>query len=302
MPPGKTIRIYLADGTASGIRHGELVNWTGQAVVAPRGRVAELAEWAECQRPGVYVLFGDEGEAVGERAYIGEAENVFQRLKQHLATKEFWTRVVIVTSKDDNLTKAHVKYLESRMVTLAREAGRYPLGNGNAPQLPSLPRSERDAMDEFLGSVNLLLSALGFPVLQPVGRREPVSGDAAAPTALAPELRFTNAKRGVEATGASRDDGFAVFAGSVGSAEIREHLGKGSIALRERLLLEGSLRIEGSRLLVTKDILFPSPSSAAAILAGGAYNGREAWRTESGVTLKELEEAMVANASGPEPR
>jgi hypothetical protein len=300
MPPGKTIRIYLADGTASGIRHGELVNWTGQAIVAPRGRVAELGEWPECQRPGVYVLFGDEGEAVGERAYIGEAENVFQRLKNHLANKEFWTRVVIVTSKDDNLTKAHVKYLESRMVELAREAGRYSLENGTAPQIPSLPRSERDAMEEFLGPVNLLLSALGFPVLQSVGRRDPAAVEVGTPTTLTPELRFSNSKRGVDATGASRDDGFVVYAGSVGVAEVREHLGKGYVAVRDSLLKDGDLRVEGSRLLVTKDILLTSPSAAAAILAGGAYNGREAWKTESGITLKELEEATVAIASGTE--
>ena len=163
MAHGRSIRIYLADGSASGIRHAEVVNWTGQAIVCPRARIAELSSWLESQRPGVYMLIGDDPEGTRPLAYIGEAENVLTRLKTHTKddTKEFFDQVVFFTSKDENLTKSHVKYLEARMVTIALQVDRVTLKNGNAPNLPALPRADRDAMEEFLGPARLLLAALG---------------------------------------------------------------------------------------------------------------------------------------------
>ena len=92
MPQGKSIRIYLADGTVTGIRHAEVVNWTGQAIICPRTRVGELGQWEEVTRPGVYVLFGIDPETGQPLAYVGEAENVYERLQQHLGTKEFSTK------------------------------------------------------------------------------------------------------------------------------------------------------------------------------------------------------------------
>lgn len=120
---GRSIRIFLATGEVSGVRHAEVVNWTGQAVIAPRRRLAELRGWAEVQRPGVYVLVGESLETGRRQVYVGEAENVATRLADHHRTKDWWETVLVVTSKDANLTKSHVRYLESRMTALAREAG-----------------------------------------------------------------------------------------------------------------------------------------------------------------------------------
>lgn len=63
-------------------------------------------------------------------AYIGEAEVIRDRLKQHKA-KDFWNAVVIFVSKDENLTKAHIRYLESRLLLEAKKVGRYRLENAN---------------------------------------------------------------------------------------------------------------------------------------------------------------------------
>lgn len=288
---GKSIRIYLADGTPSGIRHAELINWTGQAIVCPRGRLGELSTWDESQRPGVYVLFGD-NEAGDAAAYIGEAENVLTRLQSHVKNKDFWTRTVFFTSKDDNLTKSHVKYVESRLVDLARKAERYALENGNTPTAPALPRAERDAMEEFLGPLQVLLGTLGFPLLQPVAPIHLVGEVSTNPIADV-RLSFVLTTRNVEATGASGDEGFVVFEGSMGTAEERDSLGKGYRALRHELLAEGTMVTEGVRVRFTRDQLFSSPSAAASVLCGGAFNGREAWKDRDGVSLKQLEERAV---------
>jgi hypothetical protein len=165
---GKTIKIYLPDESVSGIRHAEIANWSGQALACPRARFHELRQWTEVQRPGIYFLFGIDDRTGEEAVYIGEAEVVIDRLASHMSGKDFWTDVITFTSKDENLTKAHVRYLESRLIGTAKRAGRYRVANATSSQLPLLPRSDRDAMEEFLGSVQMLLGVLGHKVLEPL--------------------------------------------------------------------------------------------------------------------------------------
>ena len=298
MAHGRSIRIYLADGSASGIRHAEVVNWTGQAIVCPRTRFVELKEWDESQRPGVYMLAGDDPEGSRPLVYVGEAENVQDRLKTHLkdAKKDFWDQVVLFTSKDANLTKAHVKYLESRIVELMRQIGRVKLANGNTPPRPSLPRADSDAMEEYLGPARLLLAALGFTWLQPLARRG--GGDEPGPTGPLADLLlyFQLPKRGVDARGHSTDEGLVVLGGSKGDSKVRSSLSKGWKAAREDLIADGSIVDNGQRVEFTRDVLFSSPSAAAAIVAGGVWNGRSGWKDEQGKSLAELEHARVAEA------
>ncbi|HOU53688.1 MAG TPA: GIY-YIG nuclease family protein [Myxococcota bacterium] len=298
MSHGKTIRIYLADGSPTGIRHAELVNWTGQAIVCPRARIGELAAWEESKRPGVYVLFGEDETATKPRAYIGEAENVLDRLQSHIKNKDFWDRVVLFTSKDANLTKAHVKYLEARFIQLAIEAARMVLENGNAPQLPALPRPDRDAMEDFLEPARILLSALGFPLLQPLVKKASIETSGKAGPLASIRLFFKVPKLGVDAQGAATDEGFVVFAGSLGAARIQDYLNQGWKDRREELQADGSLVVERDNVRFTRDVLFSSASAAAAIVCGGSRNGREVWKTKTGKTLKVLEEELTGAEPG----
>lgn len=291
MTYGKTIRIYLADASPTGIKHAELVNWTGQAIVCPRSRISELGKWPESQRPGVYFLFEADDTGSIPCVYIGEAENVQERLKSHLDSKDFWGRVVFFTSKDENLTKAHVKYLESRLIQIANEIGRCVLENGKASSLPSLPRSDRDAMEEFLEPLRTLLGALGFLILQPLPQatkasQAPGDGQVGSP------MFFKVAKRGVDAKGAVSDEGFVVWAGSIGDAKVRGSLSPGWRTIREDLVRSGSVVIDGPVIRFTKDALFQSPSAAGAVVSGGVINGREAWRDANGRSINDLEKAI----------
>lgn len=299
MSHGRSIRIYLADGSAAGIRHAEIVNWTGQAVVCPRARMAELKAWEEAQRPGVYLLVGDDPEGTRPLIYVGEAEHVLDRLRQHVADekKEFWDQVVLFTSKDANLTKAHVKYLESRIVELAREIDRARLVNGNTPPRPSLPRADRDAMEEFLGPARLLLAALGFTALQPLARRsnKDTAEGPSGPLAGV-ELRLVVPKRGTDARGHQTDEGFVVLAGSKGDGETRDSLQKGWRALREELLADRSLVARDGGIEFTRDVLFASSSAAASVTLGGVWGGRTGWKTTDGRTLADLESALALAA------
>ncbi len=298
---GRTVRIYLADGSPTGIRHAEVVNWTGQAIVCPRARIGELSNWTESQRRGLYILIGEDPETSHPMAYVGEAENVLTRLKQHATKKDFWEQVVFFTSKDDNLTKAHVKYLESRMVELALAAKRIKLENGASPTMSGLPRPDRDAMEEFLEPARILLGSLGFNFLEPVRKHKivPVSVSDNGPLSDV-TLYLKLEKRGIFAEGTVTDEGFVVANGSIGEKNPKDSFGATYAKRRLELIEQGVLAEAGEHLKFTQDVLFSSPSAAAAVVCAGSRNGRQCWKDIHGTTLAELEEGVVGAPAAPE--
>ena len=165
---GKKLTVYLANGLPSGIRHVEIANWSGQGIACPRSRLKDLSDWPEATRPGVYFLLEKDSGDTGDRVYIGESEDVQRRLKDHFRNKDFWNEAVLFTSKDDNLTKSHIMYLESRLTQMGISAGRFEVEAGKIPTKASLPRADRDAMEEFLLNVHIVLGALGHRVLESV--------------------------------------------------------------------------------------------------------------------------------------
>ena len=167
---GRTLRIYLVDGSPTGVLTAEIMNWTGRVTVGPRSQLAAMAKRPELSRTGIYLLVGPDPDVPNkDRVYVGEGDKVLTRLTQHEGdeSKDFWTRTVVVTSKDENLTKAHVRYLESRLLQIATQAGRATLVNGTAPPLPPLPEPDVADMEFFLEQVQLVLPVLGFPFTQP---------------------------------------------------------------------------------------------------------------------------------------
>jgi len=309
---GKQIRIYLADGSVFGIRHGEITNWTGQALACPRSRFQDLREWTEVKRPGVYFLFGTDEETGEEAVYIGEAEVVLERLNSHFSGKDFWTELVAFTSKDDNLTKAHVRFLESRLVQIASAAGRYLIKNTASPQLPALPRADRDAMEEYLDATRTLLGVLGHRVLEPLVAK-PTPTRSVADSNLAatqPEQVFAESTEtlpvtinpvfrlhisNIVANAIRTDEGIVVLAQSQAAGSAKGSLSPGYLALRNKLIQSDALIPSGSKLVLTRDHLFKSPSQAAAVLVGYSINGRDAWRLPDGTTYTAYETRISEN-------
>lgn len=167
---GRSIRIYLVDGDASGLLTAEVMNWSGKFVVAPRTMLKELASREEVARTEVYILAGPDPEnAAQDMIYVGEGDNVLKRITTHDkdSDKEFWTRCVAVISKGLNLTKSHVRFLESRLIAKGNEAGRARLCNGTAPPLPPMPEPDVADILGFLSHIELVLPVLGFDFLKP---------------------------------------------------------------------------------------------------------------------------------------
>lgn len=300
MPVGKSIRMFLADATVAGIRYAELVNWTGQAIACPRNRLGELTDWPEAGKPGVYLLFEARLGDSKPLAYIGESENVADRLTSHDRQKEFWNEVVIFTSKDQNLTKAHVKFLESSLVAISKKADRYELQNGNTPPESSLPRADRDAMVEFTENIRMVLGTLGYPILEPLLRSMPAQVETNSETTAAPSKRLnsdlTFRVNNLVASGALTDEGFVLRKGSQVSASNTESAAQRVVKLKEQLKTDGRLLPQGDHLILAEDVLLSSSSYAAVMVAGTSRSGPQSWIAADGRSLKAIEDASIEDA------
>jgi hypothetical protein len=276
-----TIKLFLPRGDAKSVRTAEISNWTGKAVAAPRTELDELLAREELDKAGVYILIGSDPLTGAPRAYIGEAEVIRDRLKQH-KTKEFWVSAIVVVSKDENLTKAHVRYLESRLLAEAAQVNRFALEQNQAGG-SRLPESDREDMEVFLARIRQLLPVLGSDILTPVTQ------PSAPPQ---PGGVLLCRIKGAEARGQRTVNGFVVFSGSTAVLEERPSAESYPtvLAQRKQMVADGTL-VEGDGFLAfTKDAEFSSPSAAAVVVHGGSANGLTAWKTEGGKTLKQLDE------------
>ena len=288
---GRSIRIFLADGSPTGLRHVEIANWSGQALACPRSRFSELTKWEESKRPGVYFLF-ESSSSENNLAYVGESEDVFKRLADHDRKKEFWNEVIIFTSKDENLTKGHIKYLESRLVEVSKSADRYQLENSNTPTRSTLPRADTAAMEEFIDNIRLILGSLSHKILEPVSIKMPASTPSQEEDALVNYIVQFRVHKLV-ASGKLTDDGFLLLAGSQISKKSSESMPGKSKSIKEKMIEDGVLEAHSGYYLLTKDKLISSSSYAASLVAGNSRSGPQSWKTSEGEMLKALEERLV---------
>lgn len=276
-----TIKLFIPEGDSKSLRTAEISNWTGKAVAAPRTQLDKLLAREELGKTGIYILTGSDPMTNAPRAYIGEAEVIRERLKQH-KSKEFWVSAIVIVSKDENLTKAHVRYLESRLLTEAAKVNRFTLEQ-NQSAGSKLPESDREDMEVFLARIRQLLPVLGSDILSPISIPDSASQHGG--------ILFCRMK-GAEARGQRTPNGFVVFVGSTAVMKERPSTEKYPYVKvqRKKLIEEGMLIEKEGYLLFTKDIEFPSPSAAAVVIHGGSANGLVAWKTKDGKSLKLLDE------------
>ncbi len=281
---GFSVRIFIPSGEPEGLRIVEKSNWTGQGLVFPRSLFAETRQRPELKRTGVYVLWGPGESGQLLRVYVGEGDGVLSRLEQHAKNRDFWTHAIVFTSKDQNLNKAHVQYLEARLVALANEAKRSELDNGNAPQLPAL--SEADAADAegFLSDLLLCLPVVGVNLFE----KAKVSG------AKGRDLLLKG--KGIEARGIDSPEGFVVRAGSTAVKIEVPSIHAYMAELRRTLVKTGVLADAGEVFRLAQDYPFNSPSNAAGVLLGRTANGRIEWKDAKGRSLKEIQEEEAGEA------
>jgi hypothetical protein len=277
---GKTIKIFLIDGDPNGRMSCELSNWSGKAYKIPRIKVKDCSDREDLTTStGVYLLFGKDDDGK-DQVYIGEAETILKRLNQQLTSKDFWNETIVFISKDDNLNKAHVKYLENRLHEIAKSANRYKVDNSIVPTQSSISESDRAEMEEFIEYIKLLVNTLGHKVFEEKREFKPKQKQATF---------FIKAARGADGQGEPTSDGFVVFKGSKAAATIVNSMTSNFITYRQKLIDEGVLVDKGEFLEFTDDYIFSSPSTAAVMVMGRNANGLTEWKNKDGKTLKEFE-------------
>jgi len=277
---GRTLKLYLVDGSPSGVITAELGISSVRAAVASRTALPDLIRREEAARTGIYLLVGPDPDLPGRQlVYVGEGDQVKTRLAAHDGdeSKEFFTRAVLVVSKDENLTKAHGRYLESRIIAAIRNAGRAKLVNGTEPPFKGLPEPEIADMERVLDEIEILLPVLGFDVLQPTPEDAlaPRLGAGGAPTFIA-DIKKAKGKA------VERGGEFVVLAGSTALRRESDAIPQSVKDARKALLEAGVLVLDTDQELYrfTQDASFGSPSGASAAIAGRSDNGKQTWRVE----------------------
>lgn len=285
MAYGKSIELFLANGTADSLIIAELSNWNGKAIKIPR------IEVSNCNRDdfiqaGVYFLFCKEDDG-SDSVYIGEAENVKERLVQHIRDyqsekeKYYWNTAVVFIGRD--LNKALIRYLENRFVEIARGCHRYTILTKNTYKNTVMKESQIAAMEEFIDNVKILINALGYKVLEPL-----LHSDSNDSTSVDDILLYIN-KGNVVATGKVTSEGFVVLKGTTINEKMStKSLGASVVKLRDKYLSDGKVE----NLTTTEDILFSSSSAAADFILGYSVSGPKTWMDKSGRSLKEIEDTL----------
>ena len=282
---GKSIDLYLMDGTASGRWQATLANWNSIAYKIRRDDLKNCDDIPDIHGPGVYFLFGRDDKSGLQFVYVGEGDNCQKRISQPhgFENDSYWTEAVIFVTPDGSLNKAMIKYLENRFYTIAKDADRYIIKNGNTPTQSSLQRKVKDAMEEFIINASLVMQALGhnvFESLPSVTKKDCSS-----------ELYYFRRNNGLggDAVGKIEDDGFWVLKGSYINPDTAAYLPVGVINLRK----EHNNDIDRKRRL-KKDICFGSPSYAAAFVCGKNANGLTEWKNAQGIALRDIINRDVA--------
>jgi len=306
---GKTLRLFLVDGTPSGIVVAEIINWSGQVIRVPRALLGDFLERRESNRTGVYLLVGDDEEVPGRlRVYVGESDNLGSRLRQHIndEDKSFWEVAYVATSKDQNLTKAHVLFLESQIIDGATAVGRVSLENTRVKPYESIPESDISDMTYFLQQISVLLPALGIELFSPANlEKERINVPSELPSGAD---RNTSVSQTLDrrqtlpaVTGSSPID--VILRDGVFNIEARGLEANGEILvlkglrargendsetnvyrpLRNRLIKEGKIApTNDPRILeFASDVIFNSPSAASAVILDRNDNGRTSWREQT---------------------
>jgi hypothetical protein len=294
---GQCLELFYIDGHADGMLTAELYNWTGHVLKAPRTQLSSALKRDEPSSTGVYLLLGDkEGMPC---AYIGESEDVGKRLKSHDVDREWWDSVVFITTAGNKLNKAHVKYLESRLIAEARRIGRVELDNTQKPSPSSLSEADQAKMEAFLENLLTVLPALRVDMFiertrkksQPDALHEQLDADGGVRFAL------ENRKNELKASALLRDGEFIVEEGSLARLNWE---GKGSEMttygqLHAQLKRAGVLKPEGGHCVFVENYAFSSPSAAAAVVCGRPANGTLEWKhEETGETYKQWETRDLA--------
>ncbi len=289
---GKKLTVYMIDGTAYGPRISEIGNWVGKAIYSPRASINKIITRSEFDNPGVYFLKGDPtDDTFTEKIYIGEAENIKSRIKQHLSdpNKDF-KELIFFVSKDELLTKTQIKYLESRLIQLAIEAKTAQIDNSNTPNLPTLHEADISDMEYFLEQIKLILPIMGFNFLISTTLNTKELSENESKIEIS-ETYYIKTKS-FSAKMIETDQGYIVIKGSEAKKSLSNSCTETYKNMRRKLIETKILMEKEDKYIFVEDTIFNSPSAASNMILGRNSNGFTEWINKEGLTFKEIQDSI----------
>lgn len=273
---GKTIQIFLIDGSPNGIKIAEITSNIERAIVIPRNKLQDAIKREEASKPGLYFLFGNNEDKAKPIVYIGQTRDGIKRIKSHDQKKDFWNNAILIISKTNSFTNTHIEFLEALTIRKAIDANRFELENKVKPQEMNVPEHlEADLLDNF-DTIKLLCSTLGYPVFESFSQ----------PTKTKKDVFYCKGKDG-KGEGKYTDEGFVVFKGSKCNLELSKTAGPSLENTRDRLIESGIIKQSGNVFVFESDFLFNSPSGASNIILARRSSGWTEWKDVNGKTLDE---------------
>ncbi|MNW49351.1 hypothetical protein D3C74_267660 [compost metagenome] len=292
---GKSIKLYIMGEQYKNLKTAELSNWTGKAYIGQRKHVQMLQSIEELSSPGIYILISEVENSYQKKIYVGEADEVNGRIAEQFKKKDWWNDFVIFISKDTNLTKSHVRYLERELYEIAlKNKTTIETTNGNTPPGSKLPISECDDMNDFNENIIFVLNNLGIldftktqTTNQNIDNNSRGESDIFYMNVLG--VKGENAK---EAKLVIIEGTYRLLTGSyIRKDHINSFASHNYAKLRRQLEEEGFFDASESEsyFKLCRDVDFKSPSAAAAIVRNSSMNGRKEWKLKSGLSLDEFE-------------
>ena len=289
---GRVVKMFITSSDPRSLRHVELDNWTGLAITGQSEFFKEAVRTEELRKSCVYLLIQTGREDDLPKVYAGESDDFTKRYPQDQFPIDFDTFIVF-TSKDDNLTRAHVKWLELELWRLLSDnVGKVAVANANRPTGSNLPKADKATMATYLANMIFVLEALGFDLFTR-DERDPLSNAARKrdTSKLANDhgSRFQTAvpnRPELLAHLQQSEDGYILTAGSKLNSKATESLPLNVRRLREQMLRDGVIFDCGDYLELKQDISFSKPSPASALVKGRSSTGHADWtRVSDGMPL-----------------
>jgi len=294
---GKNINYFLMDSIPSGRIKCTIANWTGVAYRIPRTELEKCKERDDLKQSGVYFLFGEDEDTGNIVVYVGQAgvrkngEGILYRLQEHRRNtdKDYWTEAVVFTTSNNSFGPTEISWLENSFRNLALKANRYIVKNANDPNLGNVTEEKESELAEFVEYAKIVMGVLGHKLfealVEPIPKQE---ANAVTNTPVDADLLYLRRKIKksgvtVEAICLRTAEGFVVKHGSTIEKIDSDSIPPGIKKHRQ------TAKIDDNGVLL-EDVLFKSPSYAAAFVIGGHANGLTEWKDIHGKTLKDIEQ------------
>jgi len=277
----KTLQITFYKGETNGIKILEFLKWEIIWFFIPKILFTTELLYSDYFRDSIintWVYF-----LLWEKIYIGQAVNVFERLKSHIreGKKEF-KDIMCFTTSDNSFDEWDINYLEKTIISLAKEKSDLHLmnlSNGNNTNIKIYRKAD---LNIYIEEMKFILNILALNFLEK--NREENNWD---------EAKFHIDSKSTNATLEINEKWYVVLKGSYGNDNEQDSMLKTYKNLRNELYERWVIEKRDGKIYFLKNYIFTSPTAPAQILLWYSVIWPQKWKNKNGMTLLEYEKNKI---------